>query len=74
MRADDADSAAGIGADCGQDWQLVNELRRSRAADGRGAHAVFWPRDLNRADQLGVLLLHVEDGEVRAESGEHVEQ
>ncbi len=45
-----------------------------RAADFGGTQALWRCGDLHGADKLGVLLFEIEDGDVRAESGEHVEQ
>jgi len=73
FRIANADAAAGIRGDGGEYRQLIDELRRQRAADLGGAQAGLGRRNLHHADELGVLLFEIEDADVRAERGEHIE-
>ena len=73
-RAADANAAAGERRDGGEHGQLVNELSREGAADCSRSEALGRRGNLHDADQFGVLLFEIEDGDVRAECGEDVEQ
>ena len=62
------------GAMAASDGQLVDELRGESAADFGGAKALGRRCDLNGADEFGVFFFEIENGDVRAEGGEHIEQ
>ena len=74
LRVADANAAAGVGSDGRQHRQLVDELSGESTADFCGAKSVGIGSYLDRADELGMLFFEIEDGDVSAESGEHIEQ
>src|SRR6185437_12059703 len=70
----DADAAAGVGADGGEDGKFVDELSGKSTADFGGSEAIGIGGDLNSADEFRVRFLELKDGDARAERGEHVEK
>jgi len=74
LRVADANAAARIGRDGRQDGQLVDELRGQCAADGCLSQTLGGRGDLHRTYQFGVLFFQIENADMRAQSGEHVEQ
>ena len=70
----DANAAACIRADRGEDGEFVDELRSECAADGSGTEAAGICSDLNRADEFGMRFLELKYGDARAKRGEDVKE
>lgn len=70
----DADAAAGVGADGGEDGKFIDELCRECAADLGGAKALGVGGDLYGADEFGVGFLNLQHGDARAQGGEDIEE
>ena len=70
----DANAAAGVRRNRRQHRQFVDQLRRQRAAHLRRSQPFGRRRNLHRAHQLRVLLLEIQNRNVRAQRGQHVKQ